>query len=205
MIIVDYFSFLVFLNIHLIQLCISRTRMSRIMAFFQNFQSHWFSTCSYVVCTTRMESFGDSGERVDPCGWGGQQASWLRQIESYLRDTGMAGLACAWAMDRRRPKEYRRQVDTATRCSGVCPHTWSTWTFLRYWTPPIGNPGGDDALAKATLCGKTVDGQITTSLLWINAIDRKLGGNHRRELLKANRGRLYNNRARQFVVYVIHR
>ena len=25
---------------------------------------------------------------------------------------------------RRRPKEYRRKVDTATRCSGVCPHTW---------------------------------------------------------------------------------
>ena len=23
----------------------------------------------------------------------------------------------------RRPKEYRRKVDAATRCSGVCPHT----------------------------------------------------------------------------------
>ena len=45
------------------------------------------------------------------------------QTEAYLRDTGMAGLAPAWAMARRRPKEYRRKVDAATRCSGVCPHT----------------------------------------------------------------------------------
>ena len=52
------------------------------------------------------------------------QALWLRQVESYLKDTGMAGLASAWAMARRRPKEYRRKVDAATRCSGVCPHTW---------------------------------------------------------------------------------
>ena len=33
----------------------------------------------------------------------------------------MVGLASAWAMARRRPKEYRRKVDAATRCSGVCP------------------------------------------------------------------------------------
>ena len=32
----------------------------------------------------------------------------------------MAGLASAWAVARRRPKEYRRKVDAATRCSGVC-------------------------------------------------------------------------------------
>ena len=49
-------------------------------------------------------------------------ALWLRQVESYLKDTGMAGLASVWAMDRRRPKEYRHKVDAATRCSGVCPH-----------------------------------------------------------------------------------
>ena len=45
------------------------------------------------------------------------------QTESYLKDMGMAGLASAWAMARRRPKEYRRKVDAATRCSGVFPHT----------------------------------------------------------------------------------
>ena len=47
------------------------------------------------------------------------QASWLRQVEAYLKDTGMRGLASVWAMARRRPKEYRRKVDAATRCSGV--------------------------------------------------------------------------------------
>ena len=36
---------------------------------------------------------------------GPPQASWLRQVESYLKDTGMAGLASVWAMARRRPKE----------------------------------------------------------------------------------------------------
>ena len=48
---------------------------------------------------------------------------WLRKVESYLKDAGLAGLAYALAMARRRPKEYRRKVDAATRCSGVCPHT----------------------------------------------------------------------------------
>ena len=44
------------------------------------------------------------------------------QTEGYLKDTGMAGLASAWAMATRMPKEYYRKVDAATRCSGVCPH-----------------------------------------------------------------------------------
>ena len=43
-----------------------------------------------------------------------------RQVESYLKNAGMAS---AWSMARRRPKEYRRKVDSATRCSGVCPRT----------------------------------------------------------------------------------
>ena len=63
----------------------------------------------------------------DPRGWpmpsGRLQASWLRQVESYLRNMGMAGLASAWEMTRRRPKVYRRQVDAATRRFGVCPPT----------------------------------------------------------------------------------
>ena len=33
-------------------------------------------------------------------------------------------LASVWAMARRRPKEYRRRVNAATPCSGVCPYTW---------------------------------------------------------------------------------
>ena len=59
--------------------------------------------------------------QVDPRGR--SHASWLRQVESYLRDTGMAGLASAWAMTRREAEGDRRKVDAATRCSGVCPHT----------------------------------------------------------------------------------
>ena len=45
------------------------------------------------------------------------------QMETKLEDMDMAGLPSAWAMARRRPKEYSRKVDAATRCSGVCPHS----------------------------------------------------------------------------------
>ena len=51
------------------------------------------------------------------------QALRLRQVESYLKDVDMTGLASAWAMDRRRPKEYRRKVDAATRCFVACFNT----------------------------------------------------------------------------------
>ena len=43
------------------------------------------------------------------------------QTEACLKDVGMTGLASAWVMARR-TKEYRRKVDAATRCSGVCSH-----------------------------------------------------------------------------------
>ena len=54
---------------------------------------------------------------------GRPQALWLRQVESYVSDMGLEGLASAWAMASRTPTEYRRKVDAATRCSGVWPHT----------------------------------------------------------------------------------
>ena len=41
------------------------------------------------------------------------------QTEAYLKDLGKTGVASVWAMARQRPKEYRRKVDAATRCSGV--------------------------------------------------------------------------------------
>ena len=44
------------------------------------------------------------------------------QTVAYLKDTDMKGLASAWAMARRRQKDYRCKVDAAMRCSGVCPH-----------------------------------------------------------------------------------
>ena len=73
----------------------------------------------------------DSAYRIlscrEPRGWtmltGRPQGSCLRQVETYLKDIGMAGLASAWAIAKQRPKEYCREVDTATRCSGVCLHT----------------------------------------------------------------------------------
>ena len=37
-------------------------------------------------------------------------------------DMGMAGLASVWAVARRKLKEYRRKLDAATLCSGVCPY-----------------------------------------------------------------------------------
>ena len=54
---------------------------------------------------------------------GRPQASYLCQVESYLKYSGLAGLASAWRITRQRPREYCREVDAATRCFGVCPHT----------------------------------------------------------------------------------
>ena len=54
---------------------------------------------------------------------GRPHASWLRKVESYLKDAGMADMASAWAMARRTPKDYRRNVDAATRWCGVFPNT----------------------------------------------------------------------------------
>ena len=56
---------------------------------------------------------------------GRPQASRLRQVETYFRNKGMAGLATAWAMARRMPKNCRK-VDASMVwgircCSGVCP------------------------------------------------------------------------------------
>ena len=52
---------------------------------------------------------------------GRPHASWLRQLESYLKDAGMVGLGSSWAMARRRPKEYRRKVDAATPALAYAP------------------------------------------------------------------------------------
>ena len=69
----------------------------------------------------------------------------LDHAECMSKDVVLTSLVSAWAMDRRRsnwriwtwrtwrlkPKEYRRKVDAATRCSGVCPHTWPSDLNLR--------------------------------------------------------------------------
>jgi hypothetical protein len=62
----------------------------------------------------------------DPVGWrrppGRPRTTWLRQVDRYCREMGL-GKASAWGISRRRPQEYRRRVDAATRCLGVCSHT----------------------------------------------------------------------------------
>ena len=47
-------------------------------------------------------------------------ASWLRQMESYLRDMGSDGLDVCLGDGQTESEKYRREVDAATRCSGVC-------------------------------------------------------------------------------------
>ena len=53
---------------------------------------------------------------------GRPRASWLKQVDQHLKERGM-GQTSAWGMARRRPVEYRRKVDAATRCSCACSHT----------------------------------------------------------------------------------
>ena len=53
---------------------------------------------------------------------GRPRASWLQQVDPYLKEMGM-GQASAGAIARRRLLEYWRKVDAATRCSGACSHT----------------------------------------------------------------------------------
>ena len=64
---------------------------------------------------------------------------WVR-LESYLKNMGMAGLASALAMVRRRPKEYRRKVDAVTRCYGVCPHILSGVRLVEVLLYQAGSP-----------------------------------------------------------------
>ena len=76
----------------------------------------------HMLCGLALsEGYGHNGPGV--CHGSGQ-------TEAYVRDMGLTGLASAWAMDRRRPKEYRHKVDAATRCSRVCPHTCPNLTWL---------------------------------------------------------------------------
>ena len=65
---------------------------------------------------------------------GRPKASWLRQVESYLRDTGMAGLATAWAMADAAVSEHSR---SCRHWLSIClkgtlgPHLWSSDPIIR--------------------------------------------------------------------------
>ena len=53
---------------------------------------------------------------------GRSRSSLLQQVDRHLKEIEM-GQASAWTMARRKPLEYGRKVDAATRCSGACYHT----------------------------------------------------------------------------------
>ena len=82
------------------------------------------------------------------------------------------GLASAWAMAKRRPKEYRRKVNAATLCSGVCHHTW-----------PDLNPTARDAKnawnykkRRGVICSfKVFPGEVTRQSAG-HFVPRKFGG-----------------------------
>ena len=61
-----------------------------------------------------------------PDGWtgrrGGQRPTWLSEVDHKFRELGM-GQAAVWGMASRRPKEYRKKVDAATRYCSACSPT----------------------------------------------------------------------------------
>ena len=95
-----------------------------------------FVTC--IICECQLRLYGhvalfpdaDPAHQIlsarEPHDWrrtlGQPRASWLQQVDQHLKEMGM-GQASAWEMARWRDLEYRRKVDTATRCSGTCSHT----------------------------------------------------------------------------------
>ena len=95
-----------------------------------------FVTC--IVCERQLRLYGhvacfpgaDPAHQIlsvrEPHEWrrpmGQPRALWLQHIDQHLKEMWM-GQASAWGMARRRPPEYWRKVDAATRCSGTCFHT----------------------------------------------------------------------------------
>ena len=73
-----------------------------------------------------------------------------RQVEAYLKDIDMTGLASVWAMARRRPKEQRRRcfpsfissfrpsslnfslIQCTSQLEGSCPWTWPRFSRSRH-------------------------------------------------------------------------
>ena len=95
-----------------------------------------FVTC--VICECQLQLYGhvarfpeaDHAHQIlsarEPREWrsptGGPLALWLHQVDRHLKEMGMRQ-ASACGIARRRPLEYRRKVDAATRCLCACSHT----------------------------------------------------------------------------------
>ena len=109
-----------------------------------------------VEFSRRISYFVHSAPKTKS-GWtmprGRPQASWLRQVESYLshmgmadpvclgdgqtkaylKDMGMTGLASVWVMARRRTKEYRRKVNAVP----TPDHRCYVPVFNNCWLPHV--------------------------------------------------------------------
>ena len=68
-----------------------------------------------------------------------------------------------WTMARRRPKDYRRKVDAATRFSGVCPHTWPNLTRTRMVPLIVSCLSTSSAFSRHFLQHTDYNGKITVS------------------------------------------
>ena len=53
---------------------------------------------------------------------GHQRPTWLSGVDHKFREVGM-GQVATWGMASRRPKEYRKKVDAATRYCSACSPT----------------------------------------------------------------------------------
>ena len=95
-----------------------------------------FNTCGVNwICEFSRDSLNRYVCFMDQQGWsvpsGRPHASWLRPVESYLKDMSITGLVSAWVMARRRPKQYRCKVDASTHLSSVCHMTWPDASMQR--------------------------------------------------------------------------
>ena len=106
-----------------VDVCMLQTR-SHVGLYFCLFFTHRLRQVTCIVRERQLRLYGyvarlpaeDPAHRIlscrDPRGWsmrrGRPHASWLRQMESYLKHAGMAVRASAWVMARRRPKQGAR-------------------------------------------------------------------------------------------------
>ena len=91
------------------------------------------------------------------------RASWLQQVDRHLKEIGM-GQASAWGMARRRPLEYRRKVDAATRCSCACSHTLPDATIFGSDSTTFETNGFD--VAFSPFCAMRGGGKSLLSPSW---------------------------------------
>ena len=111
----------------LVKLCVQRAVVETQMRFVACIaREHQLRLYGHVALFPDADPVHQILSAREPRKWrrpmGRPRASWLQQVYRHLKEMGM-GQASAWGMARRRPLEYRRKVDAATRFSGACSHT----------------------------------------------------------------------------------